>query len=72
MVVMAVVLACWWKAESKDAIIEQIGEMMRFLIQSPMNSTTLSTLIQHNRVRPRNGSAENGISISPQRGEGRR
>ena len=42
------ILACWWKAESKDAIIEQIGEMNAFF---DTESHELDNIIDFNSMR---------------------
>ena len=42
------VLACWWKAESKDAIIEQIGEMNTFF---DTDAHELDNIIDFNSMR---------------------
>ena len=42
------ILACWWKAESKDAIIKQIGEMNAFF---DTESYELDNIIDFNSMR---------------------
>ena len=44
----SMVLACWWKAESEDAIIEQIGEMNAFF---DTESHELDNIIDFNSMR---------------------
>ena len=42
------VLACWWKAESKDAITEQIGEVNTFF---DTDAHELDNIINFNSMR---------------------